>query len=59
MNRRSANSILMAAQGREPTVGRLIFSTRQYSRIVNGWAALIGLDPENYVPTLCDAAGQY
>ncbi len=24
------------------------FSTRQYSRIVKGWAALIGLDPENY-----------
>jgi len=23
-------------------------STRQYSRIVKGWAALIGLDPENY-----------
>ena len=23
-------------------------STRQYSRIVKGWASLIGLDPENY-----------
>ena len=23
-------------------------STRQYSRIVKGWTALIGLDPENY-----------
>ena len=22
--------------------------SRQYSRIVKGWAALIGLDPENY-----------
>ena len=34
--------------GSEPTVGRLIFPTRQYSTIANGWVALIGLDPENY-----------
>ncbi len=24
------------------------FSTRQYSRIVEGWAAVIGLDPDRY-----------
>ncbi len=46
----------MAPVGREPTVARLTFYTRQYSRIVKGWVGLNRLDPEHYVPTLCDAA---